>query len=82
MGVALVADVKNKLILGGIENVVECYSCLDKTKVRTYVSAMFAHTRLSMAWRVSDATVLRDSISKFFKSAGDLIFSNNINSKY
>lgn len=44
MGVALVADVKNKLVFGGIENVVECYSCLDKTKVRTYVSAMFAHT--------------------------------------
>ena len=44
MRIALVADVKHKLILWRIENIVQCYRCFYKSKIRTYVSAMLAHT--------------------------------------
>ena len=44
MRIALVADVKHKLILWRIEHIVQCYRCFYKSEVRTYVSAMLANT--------------------------------------
>ena len=44
MRIALVADIKHKLILWGIEHIVQSNSSLNKSEVRTYVSAMLANT--------------------------------------
>ena len=44
MRIALVADIKHKLILWRIEHIVQSYRCFYKSKIRTYVSAMLAHT--------------------------------------
>ena len=44
MRIALVADVEYELILWNIEHIVQGYRCFYKSKVRTYVSAMLAHT--------------------------------------
>ena len=44
MRIALVANVEHKLILWSVEHIVQSYRCFYKSKIRTYVSAMLAHT--------------------------------------